>query len=209
MGMLFKVLTADGSPTHSSARTHARSVGFSYALPSPSGRPGTWAPPIAEVSACVAGYHLTRNPLPFYSDGGRVFFAEARGSVDCDGDKVACGSVRLTLELDETWDLLPLFPEVRCFLMRRWRDANGPDAQWPEWANLSGANLRDANLSGANLSDANLSGANLSGANLSGANLSGANLSDAYLSDASRPAWLPATYTVDQYGYVQLAEKSA
>jgi hypothetical protein len=149
MGMLFKVLTADGSPTHSSARTHARSVGFSYALPSPSGRPGTWAPPIAEVSACVAGYHLTRNPLPFYSDGGRVFLAEARGPVDCDGDKVACGSVRLTLELDETWDLLPLFPEVRCFLMRRWRDANGPDAQWPEWANLSGANLRDANLSGA------------------------------------------------------------
>jgi hypothetical protein len=82
--------------------------------------------------------------------------------------------------------------ELRVLLAARWRKENGPDAQWPDWANLSEANLR-----GANLSEANLSGADLSEANLSEANLSEANLSGAY-----RPTWLPDIYDVGPDGFI-------
>jgi uncharacterized protein YjbI with pentapeptide repeats len=172
---LFKVTDADGHATNGGKPT--------FAYPLPGKRPGAWTPAVEKPVACSRGYHLTTHPLNYggLREGSRIFLAEHRGAVHVQGDKGAFESVRLVAEVTPEWPLLRMYTEALVCLMTRWRRENGPDAQWPAWANLSGANLSGANLSGANLSGANLRGANLIGAYLSWANLSGANLIGANL----------------------------
>ena len=99
--------------------------------------PGTWTKP-CDPQMCKSGYHLTLHPLRY--DGTRLFVAEGKGAIACEnGDKVAYEQARLLFEVTPEWPLLPLYPEARVFLMRAWRAKNGPDAQWPQWAYLSGA----------------------------------------------------------------------
>jgi hypothetical protein len=176
--VLFKVTDAEGHATNGG------SPAFAYPLPGK--RPGAWTLAVADPVACKRGYHLTTHPLNYggLNEGRRIFLAEHRGAVHVQGDKGAFESVRLVLEVTPEWPLLRMYPEALACLMSRRRRESGPDAQWPDWADLSGANLSGAYLSRAYLSGANLSGANLSGANLSGAYLSRANLSRAYLSGA-------------------------
>ena len=201
---LFKVTDADGHATNGGTPT--------FVYPLPGKRPGAWTPAVDKPVACSRGYHLTTHPLNYggLDEGSRIFLAEHRGAVHVKGDKAAFESVRLVAEVTPEWPLLRMYPEALACLMTRWRRENGPDAQWPAWANLSGANLSGADLSGADLggayligadlggaylsradlsravlSGAYLSGADLGGANLSGANLSRANLSGAYLSRAN------------------------
>ena len=188
---LFKVTDADGHATNGGTPT--------FVYPLPGKRPGAWTPAVEKPVACSRGYHLTTHPLNYggLEEGSRIFLAEHRGAVHVKGDKAAFESVRLVAEVTPEWPLLRMYPEALACLMTRWRRENGPDAQWPAWANLSGANL-----SGANLSRADLSGADLSRANLSGANLSGAYLSRANLSGAYGDYTLPDTYTVGEDGIV-------
>ena len=173
---MFKILV-NGNGTHQ---------GFTYPLPKGK-KPGAWTEPVTP-RLCLSGYHIVTKVTPWIPVGDspfEVYTAEHRGAVHCDSTKVACESIRLLERVTPEWALLGLHPDVRVALMGSWRREHGPDAQWPAWANLSGANLSGANLSGANLSRANLSRANLSGANLSRANLGGANLSRANLSRAN------------------------
>ena len=220
--MLFKVLSADGRPSNGGSKR------FKYSLPD-GDTPGDWTHERKNPNCCASGWHLTAHPLSWRQAGAaqRLFIAEGRGAVDVNHDKCSYASVRLIREVTPEWELLRMFPEALVFLMQSWRDVNGPDAQWPDWAsradlsradlsgaNLSRADLSRADLSGADLSRADLSRANLSGANLSradlsradlyGANLSGANLSGANLYRADRPSWLPDTYDVDSRGVVIL-----
>jgi uncharacterized protein YjbI with pentapeptide repeats len=173
---LFKVTDSEGHATNGGAPA--------FAYPLPGKRPGAWTPAVEKPVACSRGYHLTTHPLNYggLREGSRIFLAEHRGAVHVQGDKAAFESVRLVAEVTPEWPLLRMYPEALACLMTRWRCENGPDAQWPAWADLSGANLSGANLSWADLSGANLSGADLSRADLSGANLSRADLSGANLS---------------------------
>jgi hypothetical protein len=175
---LFKVTDSEGHATNGGAPA--------FAYPLPGKRPGAWTPAVEKPVACSRGYHLTTHPLNYggLREGSRIFLAEHRGAVHVQGDKAAFESVRLVAEVTPEWPLLRMYPEALACLMTRWRCENGPDAQWPAWADLSWANLIGADLSGANLSRANLSGADLSRADLSGADLSWANLSWADLSGA-------------------------
>jgi hypothetical protein len=176
---LFKITDADGRATNGGTPA--------FAYPLPGKRPGAWTPAVEKPVACSRGYHLTTHPLNYggLREGSRIFLAEHRGAVHVQGDKAAFESVRLVAEVTPEWPLLRMCPEALACLMTRWRRENGPDAQWPAWADLSGADLSGADLSGADLSWANLIGANLIGADLSRANLSGANLIGAYLSWAN------------------------
>src|ERR1017187_9346225 len=176
---LFKVTDADGHATNGGTPT--------FVYPLPGKRPGAWTVPGENPVACQRGYHLTTHPLNYggLREDSRIFLAEHRGAVRVRGDKAAFESVRLVAEVTPEWPLLRMYPESLACLMARWRRENGPDAQWPAWANLSGANLSGAGLIGADLIGANLSGANLSWADLRGANLRGAYLSGAYLSWAN------------------------
>ena len=156
---LFKVTNEKG------CATNGGSPAFAYPLPTGK-RPGAWTPPVDNPVACSRGYHLTTRPLAWGAaqEDRRLFLAEHRGAVHVQGDKAAFESVRLLLEVTPEWPLLRMYPEALACLMMRWRRGNGPDAQWPAWANLGRANLSRANLSGADLSGANLSRANLGGA---------------------------------------------
>ena len=178
---LFKVTDSEGHATNGGTPT------FAYSLPGK--RPGAWTPAVADPVACERGYHLTTHPLNYggLDEGSRIFLAEHRGAVHVKGDKAAFESVRLVAEVTTEWPLLRMYTEALVCLMTRWRRENGPAAQWPAWANLSGANL---------------SGAYLYGANLYGANLYGANLSGAYLSGAYGDYTLPDMYTVGKDGTV-------
>jgi hypothetical protein len=176
--VLFKITDADGHATSGGTPT--------FAYPLPGKRPGEWTPAVEKPVACSRGYHLTTHPLNYggLCEGSRIFLAEHRGAVHVKGDKAAFESVRLVAEVTPEWPLLPMCPEALACLMTRWRRENGPDAQWPAWADLSGADLYGANLYGADLSGAYLSRANLYGADLSRTDLSGANLSRTDLSGA-------------------------
>ena len=191
---LFKITDEKG------CATNGGSPAFTYPLPTGE-LPGEWTPAVPNPLACSRGYHLTTQPLAYggAQENRRLFLAEYRGAVHVQGDKAAFESVRLVLEVTPEWPLLRMYPEALACLMMRWRRENGPDAQWPTWADLSGANLSRADLSGANLSGAYLSGADLSGADLSRANLSGADLSGAY------GYALPKEWRVGPDGFVERA----
>jgi len=193
---LFKITDEKGHATNGG------SPAFAYPLPTGK-RPGAWTPPVENPVACSRGYHLTTRPLAWGAaqEDRRLFLAEHRGAVHVQGDKAAFESVRLVLEITPGWPLLRMYPEALACLITRWRRENGPDAQWPTWANLSWAYLSGANLSGACLSWANLSRADLSGAYLSGANLSRADLSWASLSGAVGYT-LPKEWQVGPGGFV-------
>jgi hypothetical protein len=173
---LFKVTDSEGHATNGGTPT--------FVYPLPGKRPGAWTPAVEKPVACSRGYHLTTHPLNYggLDEGSRIFLAEHRGAVHVKGDKAAFESVRLVVEVTTEWPLLRMYPEALTCLMTRWRRENGPDAQWPAWADLSGADL---------------SGAYLSWANLRGADLSGADLSGAY-----GHYTLPDTYTVGEDGIV-------
>jgi hypothetical protein len=165
--LLFKVLI-DGKSCHGGTLTYPPV--------------GEWTEPVTPL-CCQSGYHLTSDPLRWWTVNATLWLAEGNGIINGDySDKAAFGRVRLIEQVTESWPYLCMFPRVRAFLAASARSID-KDADI-FCANLSGANLSGANLSGADLSRTNLSGANLSRANLSGANLSGANLSRADLSRA-------------------------
>ena len=172
---LFKVLSPAGAACN----------GGSGSYPLPKGaRPGAWTTLIGSPECCQQGYHLTIRPLMWAarSEARRLFVAEGRGEAHAQHDKAAFAQVRLLFEVTPEWPLLPLYPEARVFLMMSWRAANGPDAQWPEWAR--NADLRNAVLRNADLRNADLRNADLRNADLRNADLRYAVLSNAVLSNA-------------------------
>jgi len=128
--------------------------------------PGVWTKRIgkADCAMCVAGYHLTTEPLRWWQKGAELWTAEGQAYVKGDGrDKGVFGRVRLLEKVTDKWPWLNMYYQVKVFVEME-----------KEKAYLSRADLSGAGLSGADLSGAYLSGANLSRANLSGADLSGA-----------------------------------
>ncbi len=128
--------------------------------------PGEWTARISP-SCCKSGWHLTSDPLRWWTAKASLWLAEGDGLLAGDGsDKAAFERVRIVEQITRDWKYLPMFPRVRAFLVAsiRSEDANS-DILWANlaWANLTGANLDGANLAGANLTWANLAGANWRG----------------------------------------------
>jgi uncharacterized protein YjbI with pentapeptide repeats len=147
-------------------------------------QPRKWTPKIADLECCSKGYHLTSDPLVWWTPKADLWLAEGREPINGDGsDKAAFASIRLIKKIGWDWPPLSMYPRVRAFLAAsdRSRDKNANLSR----ANLFGASLFGARLSGVNLTGVNLSRANLSGAELYGANLTGADLSRAILSSAN------------------------
>ena len=145
---------------------------------------GKWTPKTKNIKICESGYHLTTDPLRWWTPKSKLYLAEGKSLVNSqvEQDKSCFEQVRLLEEVTKGWKYLKFFPILQCFLAACERSIDKKADI--SWANLSKANLSKANLSSANLSSANLSSAILSYANLSKANLSKANLSWANLSYA-------------------------
>jgi hypothetical protein len=134
---------------------------------------GEWTVRIEPI-CCFKGWHLTTDPLRWWTPRATLWLCEAEMPISGDGsDKASFRSVRRIMEITHAWPYLSMFPRVRCFIAASMRshDAN---------MDISAFTLNGANLAGANLAGANLNGANLNGAYLNSANLNGANLSGAY-----------------------------
>jgi len=144
--------------------------------------PGEWTARISP-SCCKSGWHLTSDPLRWWTPKASLWLAEGDGLLAGDGsDKAAFERVRIVEQITRDWKYLPMFPRVRAFLVAsiRSEDANSDIL----WATLVGANLAGANLVGATLEGADLAGADLAEAYLVEADLAGAYLADANLAGA-------------------------
>ena len=91
MTTLYKIVGMDGEPLHGGAGK--------WALPSGK-RAGKWMPKVANVTACIRGYHLIPGIaiidwLPPSGVAGRLFKAEGRGEQNSDEKKVAFAEARL------------------------------------------------------------------------------------------------------------------
>jgi hypothetical protein len=167
--LLFKVLV-DGKPCHGGQDDYPPA--------------GTWTSTVDELTCCVSGWHLTSDPLAWWTPKAELWLAEPQLPLHGDtSDKAAFAAVRLVERITRDWPYLPLFPRVRCFLAASLRSVD-PAADIG-WAQLAGANLSRANLPGVNLVGANLASANLAWASLPSANLSGAHLTWANLASAN------------------------
>ena len=147
-------------------------VEYPYSLPAPGEKWGAWMrhPEPAEMDGKASGpgrLHVMRQLDARYApETWWVWFAEVRGVVGEDEEKLGATEVRLRRVTPRAfWRII------------RWG--------WCAGANLEGVDLRRANLYGANLYGADLYRANLQGANLEGANLEGANLYGANLRRAN------------------------
>jgi len=158
-------------------------VEYPYSLPAPGEKWGAWMrhPEPAEMDGKASGpgrLHVMRQLDACYApEAWWVWFAEARGVVGEDEEKLGATEVRLRRVTPRAfWRII------------RWGWCAGANLHRADLyrANLEGANLRMANLEGANLYEANLYGANLYGANLYGANLYGANFHRATLEGVER-----------------------
>lgn len=129
--------------------------------------PGKWTTRISP-SCCKSGWHLTSDPLRWWTPKASLWLAEGDGLLAGDGsDKAAFERMRIVEQITRDWKYLPMFPRVRAFLVAsiRSEDANSDIS----WADLAGAYLVGASLDWANLANAYLAGAKLDGAYLAGA----------------------------------------
>ena len=60
---------------------------------------GKWHKAKDKLIMCVNGLHLTRNPTEWYSEGKRVFVAEAQEISEWSKDKCVCRKARIIAEV--------------------------------------------------------------------------------------------------------------
>lgn len=89
-GYWFKWTTRNGGSIHAGP--------FKYNLPKKN-KPGNWHTETSYLSLCNTGYHVTRNPRNWETDGGRLFVVEKRGRGQYESTKACFKNIRFIREI--------------------------------------------------------------------------------------------------------------